>query len=57
MDYLAEFRQGNGPMAMNAIDFYRNEKGEIVQRDWAMGGQSEKIVNSVPDSIKDYRKI
>ena len=53
---IASFRQGSGPMAMNAIDFYETVDG-IIKHEWAMGGESKKIVNSVPEEIKGYEKI
>ena len=56
INYLAKFRQGSGPMAMNAIDFYM-EDGKIIRHSWAMGGSSKKTVKSVPDAIEGYTKI
>jgi hypothetical protein len=53
--YLAKFRQGSGPMAMNAIDYYM-DNGEIIEHKWAMGGGSKKIVESVPDKIDGYER-
>lgn len=57
VEYLAQFRQGYGAMAQNAIDFYLNKEGKIIQCNWAMGGQSMKEVESVPASIQGYRVI
>lgn len=54
--YLAKFRQGSGPMAMNAIDYYR-EDGRIIKHHWAMGGETKKEVNIVPTNINGYRRI
>ena len=51
---IAEFRQGSGPMEMNAIDYYENENGTITKHSWAMGGSSEKIVDTVPEEVSGY---
>ena len=56
INYLAKFRQGSGPMAMNAIDFYM-EGGKIIKHSWAMGGSSKKTVKYVPGTIDGYTKI
>lgn len=56
MNYIARFRQGSGPMAMNAIDYYK-EEGKIIEHSWAMGGSSKKVVDSVPEEIKGYEKL
>lgn len=56
MKYLAKFRQGNGPINVNAIDYYINDKGEIIKHSWAMGGETKKVVDSVPESIAGYIK-
>lgn len=54
--YLAMFRQGSSPMAMNAVDFYR-EDGKLIRHAWAMGGETKKEVNIVPASLPGYKKI
>ena len=51
--YLAKFRQGSGVMAMNAIDFYK-EDGRIIKHRWANGGGDKKEVKEVPESIEGY---
>lgn len=56
MKLVAEFRQGNGPMAMNAIDFYE-DNGKIIKHSWAMGGESRKEVSKIPAEIEGYRKL
>ena len=53
---IAEFRQGSGFMAQNAIDYYQTDKG-ILKHSWAMGGESKKIVESVPKSIDGYERL
>ncbi len=55
MEYIKQFRCGSGPMVQSAIDFYRNEKGEIIKHCWAMGGETKTIVDCVPESIDGYR--
>tara|TARA_R110001632_G_scaffold188268_1_gene308705 strand:+ start:467 stop:673 length:207 start_codon:yes stop_codon:yes gene_type:complete len=55
--YIARFRQGHGAMAMNAIDYYKDEQGRIVRHQWSMGGSMNDFVELVPDSIKGYRLI
>jgi hypothetical protein len=56
-NYLAKFRQGNDPMSMNAIDYYISGDGSIIEHKWAMGGESRRVVESVPDNIDGYEKI
>ena len=53
--YLAEFRQGTGSLAQNAIDFYE-EDGKIIKHSWAMGGGDTVVVDTVPASIDGYIK-
>jgi len=53
---LAAFRQGSGPMGMNAIDFYE-DNGKIIKHEWAMGGSSKKEVKKVPDKIEGYTQL
>jgi hypothetical protein len=55
-EYLAKFRQGSGPLAMNAIDFYR-EDGVIIEHSWAMGGETKIITTSVPDIIEGFERV
>ena len=54
---LAEFRSGSGSMGQNAIDFYLNSKGQVIQHSWAMGGESKRVVKSVPMEIDGYIKL
>lgn len=54
--YLAKFRQGSGPMAMNAVDFYR-EGGKLIRHEWSMGGESKKEVHIVPTYLTEYKRI
>jgi hypothetical protein len=55
-EYLAKFRQGSGPMALNAVDYYE-ENGKIIKHMWAMGGETKKEVDRVPVHIKGYRRL
>lgn len=55
-EYLARFRQGHGPMSMNAIDFYM-DGSDIIMHSWAMGGSSKKVVDCVPQWIEDYELL
>ena len=55
-EYFAKFRQGEGPMAMSAIDFYK-EDNQIIKHEWAMGGETKTKVKSVPDNIHGYTKL
>jgi hypothetical protein len=54
--YIAKFRQGSGPMCMNAIDYYWKDGG-IIRHSWAMGGSTKTQVYTVPEEIDGYRKI
>jgi len=54
---LAQFRQGQGSMGQNAIDFYLDDDGKIIKHSWAMGGSSKSVVSSVPKSIDGYIKL
>ena len=47
MKLVAEFRQGSGPMGMNAIDFY-DDNGKIVKQSVAMGSAVRKEVAKRP---------
>jgi hypothetical protein len=53
---LAQFRQGNSPMATNAIDYYR-QGDEIIKHEWSMGGESKEVVASVPDLVIGYYRL
>lgn len=53
---IAEFRQGSGSIAQNAIDYYQTDKG-ILKHSWAMGGESKNIVESMPESIEGYERL
>ena len=54
--YLAKFRNGSGSLGMNAIDFYR-ENGNLIKHEWAMGGETKKRVDTVPNQIDGYIKL
>lgn len=43
-------------MGQNNIDFYR-EDGKIIRHEWAMGGETKKMVNSVPLAIVGYTRV
>ena len=55
-EYLAKFRQGSGGMAMNAIDFYL-ENRNIIKHAWAMGGETKKQVYHVSNEINNFLKV
>lgn len=55
-EYIAKFRQGSGSMAMNAIDYYK-EEGKIIKHSWAMGGSDKKEVDRVPEFIPGYELV
>lgn len=54
-EYIACFRQGRGVLAMNAIDYYR-ENGKIIRHSWEMGGEDFSQVENVPENIEGYTR-
>lgn len=54
--YLRRFKQGNGAMSANFIDYYRQGQS-IVRREWGMGGETKTKVKSVPSKINGYIEI
>lgn len=55
--YLARFRQGHGSMLQNAIDFFKDNEGNIICHEWAMGGETKTKVSTVPKSIDGFIAI
>ena len=55
-DKTRKFRQGSGPMAINAIDYYMKD-GKIIEHKWGMGGSSKKVVDKFPSKIDGYELI
>lgn len=55
-NYLRRFKQGNGAMAANFIDYYR-EGQFIIKHEWSMGGETKTKVKSVPSKIDGHVEV
>lgn len=53
---LARFSRGQGAMGVDFIDYYIC-KGEIIKRQWGMGGETKSKVKSIPKSIDGYKCV
>lgn len=53
---IATFRKGTTPMDSDFIE-YRKEGDLIIKKQWGMGGQSRKEVETIPESIDGYVRL
>lgn len=52
-EIVARFQKGSGAMEAHYIDYYR-EGAALFCIEWAMGGETVKRAESVPDNIDGF---